>query len=85
MTQQIKLLEEYLAHILIDRKKNGVKLTNAGEELFRISTKLEKQVLSAERDLAFSQERYYFILGASAVIGNYILPEFLDDIQKNQK
>ena len=86
VTQQIKLLEEYLAHILIDRKKNGVKLTNAGEELFRISTKLEKQVLSAEREiLRLVKKDIIFILGASAVIGNYILPEFLDDIQEKIK
>ncbi len=86
VTQQIKLLEEYLDHILIDRKKNGVKLTNAGEELFRICIKLEKQVLSAEREiLRLVKKDMIFVLGASPVIGNYILPDFLNDIQEKIK
>lgn len=82
VTQQIKLLEEYLDIQIVDRKKNGIKLTNAGEELFKVGLKLEKQVLAAEREmLRLVNKEVIFILGATPVIGNYILPDFLNEIQ----
>lgn len=82
VTQQIKLLEEYLDTQIVDRKKNGIKLTTAGEELFKVALKLEKHVLSAEREmLRLVNKEVIFILGATPVIGNYILPDFLNDIQ----
>lgn len=83
VTQQIKLLEEYLDVQIVDRKKNGIKLTNAGEEVYRVAQKLEKHILSAEREmLRLVNKEVIFILGASPVIGNYILPNFLNDIQE---
>ncbi len=83
VTQQIKLLEEYLDVQIVDRKKNGIKLTTAGEELFRVAFKLEKQIISAEREmLRLVNKELIFILGASPVIGNYVLPDFLNDIQE---
>ena len=83
VTQQIKLLEDYLDLQIVDRKKNGIKLTTAGEELFKVCVKLEKQVLSAEREmLRLVKKEIIFVLGASPVIGNYILPDFLNDIQE---
>ena len=83
VTQQIKLLEEYLDVQIVDRKKNGIKLTTAGEELYRVAIKLEKQIISAEREmLRLVNKELIFILGASPVIGNYILPDFLNDIQE---
>ena len=82
VTQQIKLLEEYLDIQIVDRKKNGIKLTTAGEELHKVALKLEKQILAAEREmLRLVNKEVIFVLGASAVIGNYILPDFLNDIQ----
>jgi len=83
VTQQIKLLEEYLDVQIVDRKKNGIKLTTAGEELYRVAIKLEKQIIGAEREmLRLVNKEVIFILGASPVIGNYILPDFLNDIQE---
>lgn len=83
VTQQIKLLEEYLDVQIVDRKKNGIKLTTAGEELYRVAIKLEKQIIGAEREmLRLVNKELIFILGASPVIGNYILPDFLNDIQE---
>jgi len=83
VTQQIKLLEEYLDVQIVDRKKNGIKLTTAGEELYRVAIKLEKQIITAEREmLRLVNKELIFILGASPVIGNYILPDFLNDIQE---
>ena len=83
VTQQIKLLEEYLDVQIVDRKKNGIKLTTAGDELYRVAIKLEKQIIAAEREmLRLVNKEVIFILGASPVIGNYILPGFLNDIQE---
>jgi len=83
VTQQIKLLEEYLDVQIVDRKKNGIKLTTAGEELHKVCLKLEKYILSAEREmLRLVNKEVIFVLGASPVIGNYILPDFLNDIQE---
>lgn len=83
VTQQIKLLEDYLDLQIVDRKKSGIKLTTAGEELHKVCIKLEKQIFAAEREmLRLVQKEIIFVLGASPVIGNYILPDFLNDIQE---
>lgn len=83
VTQQIKLLEEYLSIQVVDRKKNGIRLTEAGEEIFKICAKLERQVLSSEREmLQLVNKEVLFVLGASGVIGNYILPDILNDMQE---
>ena len=83
VTQQIKLLEDYLDIQIVDRKKNGIKLTTAGDELFKVAVKLEKHLLAAEREmLRLVNKEVIFVLGASPVIGNYILPHSLNDIQE---
>ena len=51
VTQQIKFIEKYLACKVIERKKNGIKLTNEGEELYKIATRLEKEIHSSEQDI----------------------------------
>lgn len=83
VTQQIKSLEEYLNIQIVDRKKNGINLTKAGEELFQAFLRLEKQILSTEKEiLKLVNKEMFFILGASPVIGNHVLPDFLNDIQE---
>lgn len=83
VTQQIKYLEDYLKIQIVDRKKNGINLTKAGEELFSALVKLEKQILATEKEaLRLVNKEMLFVLGASPVIGNYILPDFLNDIQE---
>jgi len=42
VTQQIKYIENYLEAKIIDRKKNGIKLTPEGDELYKVVTQLEK-------------------------------------------
>lgn len=84
VTQQIKLLEEYLNIQIVDRKKNGINLTKAGEELYQVFLRLEKHMLGIEKEiLKLVNKEILFVLGASPVIGNHILPEFLNDIQAN--
>ncbi len=83
VTQQIKFLEDYLDTAIVDRKKNGIRLTKEGEQLFYIAQKIEKTVNNAERDLLkIINKDITFILGASNVIGNYILPTFLNEIKE---
>jgi molybdate transport repressor ModE-like protein len=82
VTQQIKLLEDYLETQIVDRKKNGIRLTKSGEELYKITQKLEKCVTNAEKELLkIINKEMVFIIGGSHMIGNYILPDFISEIQ----
>jgi len=75
VTQQIKFIEKYLACKVIERKKNGIKLTGEGEELYKIAAHLEKEVHLAERDiLKIINKEMTFRLGASYTIGTYVIP-----------
>ena len=75
VTQQIKYLEQYLDTKLIERKKSGIKLTAAGEELYKIAVELESAVFNAENQiLKIINKDITFNLGASFTIGNYIVP-----------
>ncbi len=83
VTQQIKHLEEMLDAKLIERKKNGVRLTKEGEEVYKIAQRLTKCIQSAEQDLLkIINKEITFIIGASFTIGNYILPQIMQDIKK---
>jgi DNA-binding transcriptional LysR family regulator len=75
VTQQIKFIEKYLAAKVIERKKNGIKLTNEGEELYKIATRLEKEIHSCEQEvLKIINKEMTFKLGASFTIGTYLIP-----------
>jgi len=82
VTQQMKLLEGYLDTQILDRKKNGIRLTKEGEEFYRIVLKLEKNIATAEKEvIKIINKEMIFIIGASFMIGNYILPDFLTEIK----
>lgn len=82
VTQQIKFIEDYLDTKIVDRRKNGIRLTKEGEQLLNIALKLEKAVINAEKDiLKIMDKDITFVFGASFVIGNYILPKFLNDVK----
>ncbi len=75
VTQQIKLIEKYLSEKIIERKKNGIKLTEEGEEFYKVVSELEKSIQDAERDiLKIINKEITFRLGASFTIGNYVIP-----------
>ena len=75
VTQQIKFIEKYLAAKIIERKKNGIKLTAEGDELYKIATRLEKEINSSEKDiLKIINKQMTFRLGASYTIGTYVIP-----------
>ncbi|NLO17489.1 MAG: LysR family transcriptional regulator [Arcobacter butzleri] len=82
VTQQIKFIEDYLETKVVDRKKNGIRLTKEGEEFLAIVQKIEKVIQNSEKDLLkIINKDIHFILGASYMIGNYILPRFLNEIK----
>jgi len=75
VTQQIKYIENYLEAKIIDRKKNGIKLTPEGEELYKVVTQLEKAILVLEKDvLKIIKKEMTFRLAASYTIGSYVIP-----------
>ena len=83
VTQQIKFLEDYLDSRIVERKKNGIKLTKEGEDLYRIAVKLEKAILNSEKDLLkIINKEFTFVVGASYAIGNYVLPTYLQQLKE---
>ncbi len=82
VTQQIKYIEDYLDTRIVERKKNGIKLTKEGEDLYRIAIKLEKAILASEKDLLkIINKEFTFVVGASYAIGNYVLPTYLAQLK----
>ena len=75
VTQQIKYIENYLEAKIIDRKKNGIKLTPEGDELYKVVTQLEKSIFILEKDiLKIIKKEMTFRLAASYTIGSYVIP-----------
>ena len=83
VTQQIKFVEEYLDTRVVERKKNGIKLTKEGEDLYRIAVKLEKSINASQKELLkIINKEFTFVLGASYAIGNYVIPAYLGAIKE---
>ncbi len=86
VTQQVKLIEEYLQQEIFVRKRNGIKLTKAGKTFLTICQKIEKTVLKAESEVIdVVNKKMVFDFGASYVAGNYILPNYLNAIKDSIK
>jgi DNA-binding transcriptional LysR family regulator len=84
VTQQMKFIEDYLDVQIVDRKKNGIKLTKEGQILHSIALKIEKCITNAEKELLkIMNKNVTFVFGASFIIGNYILPRFLNNLKEN--
>ncbi len=82
VTQQMRYIEDYLDTKVLDRKKNGIRLTKEGEKLLLVAQKLQKAIIVAEQQLlGIINKDINFIFGASKVIGDYILPTVLNDIK----
>ncbi len=83
VTQQIKWLEDYLDSRIVERKKNGITLTKTGEELHKIALRLDKCVSGVEKEIIhIMNKELTFIVGSSFTIGNYVLPNFLNEIKE---
>ena len=76
VTQQIKILEDYLGVSLFERKKSGVTLTKEGEDFLKYAKEFEKFLNSFENKIKeFKLKDSPFLIGASPTVGNYNLPE----------
>ncbi len=83
VTQQIKYIEDYLETKVVERKKNGIKLTKEGEDLYRIAIKLEKAIANSEKDLLkIINKDFTYIIGASFTVGNYVIPSYLGKLKE---
>jgi len=86
VTQQIKFIEEYLDTKIIERKKNGVKLTKEGEDFYKIAVRLSKAIQNAEKEIIkIINKEFTFRIGASFTIGHYILPKHVEKIKDQIK
>lgn len=84
VTQQMKYIEDYLDVQVVDRKKNGIRLTKEGQMLYAIAQKIERCVANGEKELLkIMNKDVTFLFGASFIIGNYILPRFLNKLKEN--
>ena len=84
VTQQMKFIEEYLDVQILDGKKNGIRLTKEGQVLHAIATKIERCVSNAQNDLLkIINKNISFVFGASTLIGNYLVPRFLNHLKEN--
>jgi len=84
VTQQVKFIEDYLDTKIVERKKNGIRLTKEGEALHHIAQKIQKCIMNAEKAvLDIINKEIIFKFSTSYVIGNYILPMFLNNIKES--
>ncbi len=82
VTQQIKLLENYIQSPIVDRKKNGIGLTKEGKEFYKLAQKLERFLNGIEKEvLQIMDSKTTFVLGASQMVGKYIVPNFLANLE----
>ncbi len=76
VTQQIRILEDFLGVSLFERKKNGVILTKEGQTFLIYAKEFEKFLNRFEKKLEeFNNAESPFLIGASPTVGNYNLPE----------
>jgi len=78
VTQKIKQLEEFIGAKLIERKKNGIILTQKGKYFLEIALNLQECVDKVSNRIKYFKEKSIpFIIGASSTVGNYILPNYI--------
>lgn len=82
VTQQMKYIEDYLDTKILERKKNGIRLTKEGDKLLVIAQRLAKTLASSEEQLLeIINKNITFVFSTSKVIGDYILPPSLNNIR----
>ncbi len=83
VTQKIKQLEEFIGAKLIERKKNGILLTQKGKYFLEIAQNLQECVDKVSNRIKYFKEKSLpFIIGASSTVGNYIIPNYLSYLRK---
>ena len=83
VTQKIKQLEEFIGAKLIERKKNGIILTQKGKHFLEIAQNLQECVDKVSNRIKYFKDTSLpFIIGASSTVGNYILPNYIPYLSK---
>ncbi len=84
ITFQIQSLEESLGVQLIDRSGKRVRLTEAGELVYKSSRKIISEVKSLESQIEEFQEspKGSLTIGASTIPGEYVLPKMFGAFKK---
>ncbi len=76
VTQQIRILEDFLGASLFERRKKGVVLTKEGRNFLPIAERFRDFLNEFEKDIKkFKKVDAPVLIGASPTIGNYNLPE----------
>ena len=85
ITYKIKTLEENFALPLLKRGKTGVKLTPAGEILYRYAKKISSiyAELTAEMEEYVKGMRDVISIGACPMVGEFILPQVTEAFQRS--
>lgn len=83
VTQKIKQLEKFLGCKLIERKKNGVLLTNKGKYFLEIAQNMQECVDKVSTRIKYFKEKSLpLIIGATSSVANYILPNYLSHFKQ---
>lgn len=84
ITNRIKQIEKLIGVPVAIRKKNGLTLTREGKQLYHVMKVYSASVHEAEEEIKQIREKHYsFIIGASSVVADFILPLCMHGIQKN--
>ncbi|MDY6844489.1 MAG: LysR family transcriptional regulator [Thermodesulfobacteriota bacterium] len=81
---QVKSLEEYFDTRLLNRTKDGVKLTEPGEILYRHAKQFSVLIDDLKQEMSRwnGVSKSYLNIGACIFVGGYILPRFLANFKK---
>ncbi|KJR42614.1 transcriptional regulator, LysR family [Candidatus Magnetoovum chiemensis] len=85
VSAQIQVLEDFYGTKLFDRTTNNVSLTPTGEILYKYAKDILSLYADAEKNICrlTGLLKGSIRLGASAMVGNYLLPELVFEFLKN--
>lgn len=84
VTNRIKQIEKVIGMPIAIRKKNGLTLTREGEQLYNVMKGYSASVHDAEEEIKQIKDKHYsFVIGASSVVADFILPLCMYGIQKH--
>lgn len=79
LSTQVKALERDIGGPLLDRRRGGVDLTEAGEKAYEVAERVFQEIAQLEGDLQESERRVSGAVSIGTVnsVGIYLLPEVL--------
>ena len=84
VSNRIKLIEQTIGTPLVIRKRNRLTPTTEGAQLYKIMERHQKALYAAEREMKrLKEKKLSFVIGASSMIYDFILPQYMFEIKKN--